>query len=518
MGLKRVLVLLMIFVAAGVSFGQVRLPAIISNNMVVQQNSDVPIWGWAEPGEKVVVVFAENEPVKTVAGKDGRWQVSIKTPPAGGSYKMTVTGTNTLKVRNILTGEVWLASGQSNMEMPVAHRNKWFAGVPNYPQELVDANYPKIRLFQVKRASSDKPANDCMGWWSSCSAATVANFSAVGYFFARELHNKLGVPIGVIDSTFGGSPVEAWMSEKVLKSDTALAVVYKQYAELTATYPQRYAHYKANEFKKWQEAVEKAKAEGKKPPLKPWAPFGPAANRVPSGLYNGMIAPLVPYSIKGAIWYQGESNSHRPYQYRKLFPAMIKDWRNEWGRGEFPFYYVQIAPFHYRTKAYTAELREAQLMTMSLANTGMAVSMDVGDVDDIHPRNKQAIGKRLSLWALAKTYGYSNIVYSGPIYKSMKIEGRKISLSFDYADNGLTAKAAELTSFQIAGNDKKFFEAQASIKDKTVIVSSDMVVGPVAVRYAWGNAAVGNLFNNEGLPASPFRTDDWCSFAADKSQ
>ena len=394
-------------------------------------------------------------------------KVSIKTPDAGGPYKIIIKGKNTVELENILIGEVWIASGQSNMEMPIAKASA--------------ANYPRIRLFQVGKFSSKEslddvgpgivmygiPASACK--WQTCTPKTIPMFSSTAYFFARKLHQELGVPVGIIDSSWGGTSAEVWTPAAGLEK-----LGYKNELKQAADSPQN--------------------------------PRG----KIPTRLYNGMIHPLRNFTIKGAIWYQGEGNSGRANKYRDLMATMINQWRAAFSN-EFPFYFAQISPFTYRGNTNSAFLREAQLETMlSVAKTGMAVTMDIGNLRDIHPKNKQEVGRRLALWALAKDYGKKDIVYSGPIYKSMKVEGDKIRLSFDYAESGLkTRDGKEITHLTIAGADKKFAEAKGVIEGDTVVVSSEAVKKPVAVRYGWSNTAMPNLANKAGLPASSFRTDSW---------
>jgi sialate O-acetylesterase len=501
-----------------ICFADVRLPSLISDNMVLQADTNAPIWGWAQPDEQVKVVLGDLAPVETIADKTGKWLAKIKTPKAGGPYEMTVSGKNILLVKNIMFGEVWVCSGQSNMEMPIASKTVYYTGIMNWEQEVLAANLPQIRLFKVDKKVAQSVQNDCCGSWAQCAPATAADFSAVAYFFGADLYKKLNVPIGLIQSAWGGTPVESWMKKQVLESDPDFEPILKHFDEAVINYPQAVQEY-LQKMKEWKKVCEQARAQKQKLPMEPFLPLGPTYYRAPSVLYNAMIAPLLPYGIRGVIWYQGESNAERPYQYRKLFPAMIKNWRTDWGQGDFPFYYVQIAPCSYKNWSrpmYTPELREAQLMALSLPNTGMAVTMDIGDVNDVHPRNKQEVGRRLALWALAKTYGYTDIVYSGPIYKSMKIKGNKIRLYFDHIGTGLLAKDGSLRRFIIAGEDKNFVDAKAVIDGDTVIVSSDKVLKPVAVRYGWNNAAQPNLFNKEGLPASPFRTDNWFNSDADR--
>jgi sialate O-acetylesterase len=441
-----------------VAAGAVKLPAVIGEKMVLQRGRPVPVWGWADKGEEVTVTVA-GQTLRAKAGDDGRWMVVLAKLDVGPPLEMTVKGSSgsAVTLKNILVGEVWVASGQSNMEMGVA-------GCKDAQQEIAAAKYPNIRLFTVVKKKAAEPQTDCSGDWKECSPATVANFSATAYYFGRQLYKELKVPVGLIHTSWGGTPAQFWTSRKALEANPLLK---------------------------------------------------PLARGESSCLYNGMIAPLIPYAIRGAIWYQGESNVGGAYQYRTLFPAMIANWRADWGEGDFPFGFVQIAPFGYSANwktnpAACAELWEAQLMTLkSVPNTGMAVTMDIGDLKDIHPKNKQEVGRRLALWALAQVYG-RELVYSGPIYKSMTVEGNKIRLQFDHVGGGLMASDGKpLTEFTIAGADQKFVPAKATIDGDSIVVQSDQVAEPVAVRYAWRDVATPNLVNKEGLPASPFRTDTW---------
>jgi sialate O-acetylesterase len=492
------------------SIAEVKLPAVISDNMVLQQAMQVPVWGWAEPGEEVTVTGSwQRKGWNTKADKDGKWMVGIDPPKqTAGSYEMTIKGSNTLTIKNILVGEVWICSGQSNMEMPVG-RSMWFkTGVNNYQQEIEAAHYPKIRLFTVKQTTAARPQKDCSGTWAACSPETVAEFSAVAYFFGRQVHQRLNVPVALIQTCWGGTPAEAWTRREVLEADPDLRPIVDRIDKAQVDYIAAMKEY-SQKLAEWLPAAAEANVKGCETPVEPAKPASPEGPKSPCRLYNGMIAPLLPYGIAGAIWYQGESNTSRAYQYRKLFPAMIENWRKDWGQGDFPFYYVQIAPFNFKPEFIAAELREAQMIALSLPNTGMAVTTDIGNINDIHPQNKQDVGRRLALWALAKTYGQKNIIFSGPLYKSMKVEGDKIRLFFDYADGGLVAKDGPLTDFTIAGEDRNFVEAAAKIDGDTIVVSSDKVKKPVAARFGWRNTAVPNLFNKAALPASSFRTDDW---------
>lgn len=507
---KIITILCLTLILAAEAFADVKLPAVISNNMVLQQGIKVPIWGWAKPGEVIMVRFA-GQVKYAKADTSGKWSVrfdELKAAKKRAGMLMTISGLNTIEIKNVLVGEVWVCSGQSNMQMTMAKTETcWYGGVMNAEREIAAANYPNIRLFTVEQKTTEQPQSDCKGEWLQCSPQTVSNFGAAAYFFGRQLHNELNVPIGLINTSWGATPIEAWMSREVLKSDANFEPIFKRYADDVAKYPQAEKEYD-QKMKEWEEADAKAKTENKPSPEKPPSPHGPGHKSSPAGLYNAMVSPLMPYAIKGVIWYQGEANRSRAYQYRKLFAAMIKNWRDKWGQGDFPFYYVQIAPFKYNKEAelIAAELREAQLMTLSVPNTGMAVTIDIGDANNIHPKNKQEAGRRLALWALAKTYG-RKLAYCGPIYKSMKLDGNKIILHFDYAENGLVCKDEMLKGFTIAGADEKFVPAEAEIVGDTIAVSCKEIANPVAVRYGWANNPLCNLYNKEGLPASPFRTD-----------
>jgi sialate O-acetylesterase len=642
----------LLLIAVSPLLADVRLPSIIGDDMVLQQNTDVPIWGWSNPGEAVVVqVSWLTSPVTAKADQQGTWTINLKTPQAGGPHTITIKGENTVILKNVMVGEVWICAGQSNMEMGIG-------AVDNSEQEIKAANYPNIRLFRFKRIISAEPVRQTDGKWYLCSPENIssqgdwAGFSAAGYFFGREIHKDLNVPIGLIQVAWGGTPAEAWMSKETLLLDPDFEPIAKKipqnyspeeirkseqeqeqwFKRLNASDPGEKAGWMnpdMNEqgwktmqlpqtwestglwldgvvwFRKnvtipsawvgkelildlgpiddkdttWVNGKEVGQTNswnanreyripsslisseknviavrvfdsggqggiygaanqlklypaggsaekdislagdwlykvsidpGTKPELK-----GQNPNK-PTVLYNGMVTPLIPYGIRGVVWYQGESNCERAFQYRKLFPALINNWRTVWKQGDFPFYYVQIAPFNSWYKPFEcAELCEAQLMALSVPNTGMAVTSDIGNLSDVHPKNKQDVGKRLALWALAKTYGH-DIVYSGPLYKSMRVEDDKIRIFFNYSDGGLMIKGTRLTCFTIAGSDRKFVEAQAVIDGNTVVVSSDKVKQPVAVRFAWSNTDEPNLFNKAGLPASLFRTDDWPGVTVDK--
>ncbi len=627
---------------AQLMFANVKLPQLFSDNMVLQRDKPVAIWGWADAKEKVTVQF--NGQTKTItAGKDGKWKIVLDPIAAGGPYELTVKGKNSIQLKNILMGDVWVCSGQSNMEWNVK-------GVTNAIKEIADANYPMIRHFLVPKTIAAQPKDNVTGGeWNICSPATAGDFTAVGYFFAREIFNKTHVPIGLINSSWGGTMVETWTSRGAFEKDpefkTMIAampdvdldgIAKKKQEEfkiriekIQGNIPQTeatIATWKTLSFDdgKWpvmqapmlwegqalgdfdgavwyrktitisntdagKEAVlelamiddnDEAYVNGTKVGstnlfnakrkytipagiLKPgnnvisvrvfdtgggggiwgdaadlkvsigsniismagdWkykaeiatstvAAVGP--NSYPTLLSNGMIEPLIPFTIKGAIWYQGESNEHRAMQYRKAFPLMITDWRKRWGLGDFPFYFVQLASYdasngNSEKGSEWAELRESQTMTLSLPNTGMSITTDIGEAKDIHPKNKQDVGKRLAAIALNKDYAQPG-EYAGPMYQSMKVEGDKIVLTFTHAD-GLTVKNkyGYVQGFEIAGADKKFQYAKATVSGNQVVVYKEGLMNPVAVRFGWAdNTDDNNLYNKDGFPAVPFRTDSW---------
>jgi sialate O-acetylesterase len=478
-----------------------KVPAIIGSNMVLQRDVPVPIWGFAPAGEQVSVKFqGQTKQATTDAG--GKWMVKLDPLKPGEPSEMTIAGKTTVSLQNVLVGEVWLCSGQSNMEWTLRnsqHAEKFSA----------EAQYPSIRLFTVKKRNTDEPVSELEGKWVECTPEQALNFSAVGFHFGRELHQTLGVPVGLINSSWGGTPVEAWTARRFLEKDPEQRRLLDEYPKRLQEYNQRKAAFD-KAMAEYNVLAARAKQEGTPAPQPPgnapWFSPGPAQ------LYNGMIAPLVTYAIKGAIWYQGESNAGNAIGYQRQFPAMIKNWREDWGY-DFPFLFVQLANFMDRKdqpeESAWAELREAQLMTLSLPKTGMAVIIDIGEAKDIHPKNKQDVGHRLALSAQKVAYN-KDVVHSGPIFDSMKIDGDKVRLTFKHTGAGLGAKDGDtLKGFAVAGSDKKFAWADATIDGNTIVVSSKDVPNPVAVRYAWGNNPEANLYNKEGLPASPFRTDDW---------
>lgn len=441
------------------------LPSILGNNMVLQQNASVTIWGWTTAPFETIAVWGSwgTDTVRTQADQ-GKWKLTIKTPAKGGPYTLKVKGHILVTVTNVLIGEVWLCSGQSNMEMPVDSISKDFPGVVNYKEELKTAANPSLRLFLVHKIVSDFPQDDCKGQWVECTADQLRAFSAVGYFFGKELYNKLQTPIGLISSSWGGTNIETWMPAEIIRQDSAFNTSVK----------------------------------GVQP--KKWWPTAPGL------AYNAMVHPLRQCRLAGVIWYQGESNKFNGAMYKRLLPTMIQTWRSWWGK-DLPFYYVQIAPYRYEAPPATT-VREAQLETLStVPGTGMVVTNDIGDVQFIHPTNKQEIGKRLARWALAKTYGDRSIIYSGPVYRSMEISKNRIRVYFDFAEDGLLLK--DKGCFEIAGSDQKFVKANVKIEKNYLVVSSDEVPAPVAVRFAYHDMDQPGFFNKAGLPASAFRTDNW---------
>jgi sialate O-acetylesterase len=643
---------------------EISLPALFSDHMVVQRDKPIKVWGTASPGGSVSVSLGKRAG-RACADEDGAWRVSLPSLPAGGPHVLTIKGTETLALSNVMVGEVWICSGQSNMEMPV-HVGEY--GVLNGEKEVLAAEYPDIRLFTVPNTTSYTPLKDTASdGWKICGPYSVPSFSAVAYFFGRDLHAALGVPVGLIHTSWGGTVAEAWTSEEALntmphfrdvltemttlipKMDSLQGDYERKLAEWYGGLDNKDAGYKAGSpiwiepgddvsdwdtmelptlwesaghltldgFVWFRREVEvpaewagrdltlslgpindmdrtwfngflvgstegdgsvtipriytvpgdhvkagrntiavrvydmgarggiygnpdqlelRLSAEKALSLVGPWQykigldlkdftamPQQPLISRnnpnQPAVLYNAMIHPLIPFGFRGAIWYQGESNAQRAYQYRTLFPLMISDWRTRWDQGDFPFLFVQLANWLAVNPDPIddawAELREAQTMTLALPNTGMAVTVDIGEADDIHPKNKQDVGKRLALAARHVAYG-EKLTYSGPVYQKMDVEGGVLRIYFDHVGKGLVSRGDELKGFAIAGADKKFVWAKAVIDGDTVVVSSEEVANPVAVRYGWAINPVCNLFNVEGLPASPFRTDAWPGITAEK--
>lgn len=493
---------IVILLSATALTAEVRLPSLIADHMVLQRDVPVRIYGWAEPAEAVTVRLAGHSGSAT-ADASGRWEVWLRPMPAGGPYELTIEGRNRLTLRDVMLGEVWVASGQSNMEWPLERSR-------DAEKEAAAANYPNIRLFKVAHKVADHPVEDVEGAWQQCTPESVRSFSAVAYFFARHLHQRLGVAVGVIQSSWGGTPAEAWTSRATLVSEPTLQGFLAEWDRVLANWPETKRRYEQS-LKRWEERAAEAKREGRQPPARPGQPLGPGHPHTPAGLFNGMIAPLTPYNIRGAIWYQGESNAGKGhgYLYRQLFEAMIRDWRQAWGQGAFPFLFVQLANYAKApTNGHWPLVQEAQLKTLEMRDTGMAVIIDIGEAEDIHPKNKQDVGLRLALAARALVYG-EKLVYSGPVFRQATREGNRLRLWFDHVGGGLRAREGGLKGFIVAGADRVFHPAEAQIDGQTILVSSPQVSEPVAVRYAWANNPEATLFNAEGLPASPFRSDDW---------
>ncbi|NVO20618.1 MAG: chitobiase/beta-hexosaminidase C-terminal domain-containing protein [Bacteroidetes bacterium] len=448
-----------------------RIPSILASNMVLQRNSEVRIWGWGDPGKKITVKvgWLPNE-LSANVNSDGRWQVKVLTGNAGGPYKISISESEeSLELNNILLGEVWVCSGQSNMDFTIKMLGGWKKSFPAEMDDVLKNDYSKLRLFDVKKDTSSKPLEECFGTWLLPDTGVLASFSATAWFFGLELYKELGVPIGLVTSAWGGTPAEAWTPKSIVDTDPAL-IFYRS-----------------------------------DPNKNPWFPTAPAI------LFNSMINPLLKTTIKGAIWYQGESNVNDADTYGQLFPAMVKGWRQAWAEGDFPFYYVQIAPFTYDRAVVGALMRETQLKCLSMTNSGMAVTMDIaGDVTNIHPVNKPEVGRRLALCALAGTYEKAGIAFSGPVYRSFTHEGKTLRLYFEHTEGGLLVKShSREDGFMIAGKDKHFVPAKVKVESGSLVVKSDKVKEPESVRYAFTNTSDATLFNGTGLPASTFRTDNW---------
>ncbi len=492
--------------------------SIFGHNMVLQREIPVPVWGTAAPGEEIAVAIAGQE-VKAVADASGKWMAKLAPLSAGGPLALEIKGKGAaLQFTNVLVGEVWIASGQSNMEMALG-------SVRDSTNEIAAATNPMIRLMRLPHVATNTPMASVTANWLLAIPGNAPSFSAVAWFFARDVQREVGVPVGIIQTAWGGTPAEGWTPLATLKASPGFQSIFANWDKILAEYPDKKKKYDEDLprlKKEWEEAAAKAKAEGKPAPRLARPPPGPESPGIPANLYHGMIHPLVPYAFRGAIWYQGEANASRAEQYRALFPAMIRAWREAWGQGDFPFYFVQLAnymaPKPEPADSTWAELREAQAMTLSLTNTAMATAIDVGEEKDIHPKNKQEVGRRLALAALARVYGKKEIVDSGPTYKSMAVEGAAIRISFDNPGGGLaTRDGTPPKGFAIAGEDKKFFWADAKIEGETVVLSSTAVPKPVAARYAWAdNPNTANLVNKAVLPTFPFRTDTWPMITAAK--
>ncbi|MBE0679992.1 MAG: sialate O-acetylesterase [Bacteroidales bacterium] len=443
------------------------LPSIFGNNMVLQQKSDVAIWGKASPNSVVEITTSwNNKKYASRSDNDGRWNIKVSTSQAGGPFNLVISDGKPMTIRNVLIGEVWICSGQSNMFMPLS-------GFKNQPvlgslEFIVTSANPKIRLLKVPPKASLTAENDFAGKWEECNPETISSFSATAYFFGRMLNQVLGVPVGLVQTSWGGTRIEPWLSEEGAGRFDWLTIPGE-------------------------------------------APVNREISKdLPTVIFNAMINPLAGYGISGVIWYQGEANRNEPGRYRDLLPALVNDWRTKWNIGEFPFYYAQIAPFNYGSDVNSAYLREAQLAAAEvIPNSGMASLVDIGEENCIHPSNKKVAGERLAYLALSKTYGIKGFVCEGPVLKEMTVDDNIVNLTFRNTPNGLTSYGKELSCFEVAGENRRFYPAIAYITGKGVSLFSPSVSKPVAVRYAFKDYVRGDLYNTEGLPASSFRTDNW---------
>ena len=511
--LTRILTIVALLPLTSLAAEPLRLASVFTDNAVLQRGQAVPVWGWAEPGQTVVVAFAGQEgSAKT--DQDGRWMVRLDALDASAKGQTLTVKTDgsseAVGISNILVGEVWVCSGQSNMAFGLS-------GSVNGKATIDAAGDDQLRLFAAHAQATDESQESIGGSWAVDSPQSAGGFSAVGYYFGKALRKKLGVPVGLIRSAVGGTIAEAWTARDELEKNPTLKPLLDFQQQRIEAHPKAQAAYASSETKllqQYEAAVTKAKAEGTRLPRKPQPPMHPSEDKNrPTGLYNGSIVPLQPYAIKGAIWYQGESNSSRGEQYRTLFPAMISSWRRAWGQGDFPFGIVQLANYqgqqtHPVERVGYHNLRDAQAAARRVPGAFLATAMDIGEGGNIHPRNKQELGRRLALGALAGVYGHADLVATGPSYKSMTIEGSVIRLQFDSAV-GLRSQGEPLVGFVIAGEDRAFYFAKAEIDGETVKVWSEKVPRPVAVRYAWASNPVCNLYNAANLPAFPFRTEAW---------
>lgn len=541
----RFTILAAVFFATCQAHADVKPHAIFDNHMVLQRNSPLPVWGVADPGEEVYVHLEVKTPdgkreegTSVVAGKDGKWLAKLAPFPAGTDGVLTVRGKerrpqpkgkkgpNSVVFKDVAVGEVWICSGQSNMAMTLAACNKGGG-----PEAIKNSTNPMLRVYTVSRFAqptpqegfNPQPASNKHHHWLLSQPDNAPMFSAVAYYFGQTIQKALKVPVGLIHTSWGGTPAQAWTSREVLAADPGLKYYVEDLEKRAKVYdPNKAAQQHEAALAKWKVAAEEARKNNKPVPRRPNLQLAPGnAPHDGASLYNGMIAPILPYAIKGAIWYQGESNAGKPIEYRTLYAAMIQDWRKHWGH-EFPFYCVQLAPFNAGNPNAEnwAYLREAQaIASANVKNAGVAVITDAGDLGDIHPQQKQPCGQRLGLLALANAYG-QKVEFSGPAYASMKADSNKLVLNFEHVGGGLqvgafsmagaekVGKDGKLVGFEVAGEDMKFYPATAAIDGDTVVLVSESVAKPVHVRYGWKNFCVGNLINKAGLPASPFRTDD----------
>ena len=495
-----------LLLAVPLQAADLKLAAVFSDHMVLQRDKPVPVWGWADPGEKVTVEFAGQKHAATADAK-GKWVVKLDPMSASEESRALVVRAETkkaeLKVADVLVGEVWLGSGQSNMAMAVSRCR-------DFDAEKAAAKLPLVRMFKENSGAATAPQPDAKGTWAVCSPETVGGHSATLYFFGREIPRDLKVPVGLINSSVGGTPIESWIAAEVQAKVPELKSAHEADMKVYNAFDAEKAKADyAKTLERWNAQVAKAKADGKEPPAKPADPAAARTRRgPPGGLFDGKIHPLIPFAVRGVLWYQGEANSgpEKAHLYQHQLAALVTDWRGRWGE-ELPFAWVQLPNFERPGEGWSL-VREGMLKTLRLPKTGMAITVDIGDPKDIHPTNKQDVGKRLALWALGSVYGKKGIATSGPLPAKHTVRDSEIVVAFTHADGGLKAKG-DVAGFQIAGEDKKWVPAVAKIDGETVVVSSPDVKKPVAVRYAWTSNPTCNLFNGQGLPASPFRTDDW---------
>jgi len=483
--------------------GLFKLPSIISEGMVLQQGVAIPIWGWAKPSQEITVKIA-GQSQKTQADQDGKWMLRLDPLQAGGPFEMVIESCEeSVRFSDVLVGEVWICGGQSNMQWALKDSN-------NGQAEAEAANFPQIRRFATDYANAKKPNEDCKGRWIECNPQTAGDFTAVGYYFAIELQKELNVPVGLIQNAIGGTGVEEWTSREAMMTDDALKTFFSDFEKQSAVLMEQY-NQKLQAYNQELELWELAKVNGDESSQPPQKPNMPTLHK-PAGLFNGMIAPIIPYAIAGVIWYQSEQNLGDDLRYSKAFPALITDWRQRWGQNDFPFLFVQLPNcstyMSVKGKLHWAMMRQAQEAALSLPKTAMVVTIDVGDPRDIHPRNKRPVGSRLARAARAVAYDM-DVAFMGPKYKSIRIDGVKVFVEFENTDGGLVVKGDTLTGFALAGEDREFHPAQAEICNGMIVVWSEDVPQPLAVRYAFTDSPECNLYNGEDLPAHPFRTDDW---------
>ncbi|MEO8613736.1 MAG: sialate O-acetylesterase [Luteolibacter sp.] len=492
---------LIFFVFAASLHAKVTLAPLFADGAVLQREKPVPIWGTSDPGERISVAFA-GQILQTTADADGHWRVNLAALATTVTGRdLVVKGADTVTLHDVLVGEVWIASGQSNMEFSLSRT------------DVSTANYPLLRQFKVAHQSSYTPHTTLDGSWASAVPASAAKFSAVAYFFGLELYQKLNVPVGIINSSWGGTGVNAWIDPDTYRANSEWSRKFESQEKALHVTPEKTAAYE-QALADWNKGKADAKAANQ-PFAKaaPKPPAGTASHTTMAGLYNGMIRPLEPYAVRGFIWYQGESNHAQTKEYAPLFSAMITGWRKRFAQGDLPFYWVQLPNFDFGNRNQDtwqwAQLREGQTQTLKLPNTGQAITIDVGEAKALHPPKKKPVGERLARLALARTYAMKGVIDSGPVFAAATHAGGTYHITYQPSTSTLKAAPAGLTGFELAGEDKVFHDAEATIEGASVIVSSAAVPAPVAVRYAYRNAPVAGLFNAEGLPAAPFRTDAW---------